>query len=566
MSTSPTALLRGQAAVDAVRGLGTNQQLCTLVLDPQAGPDTPPRVLAWACRQQAVLIDVSGTPQLAELLAQADRLAAGDAKAAHRTLLGAQLPTPPRWACASLCEQLLDTAAAAPSPGTGRPRSAHLSEGLAAAAQRFDIALPDVGAGLNALGAHAVALGQLVRRQSRALIAAGMTAVSRLEAAAVAPIAEMEHRGMRLDVRLWRRCVSRDRTQYDQLGQWARDTLGQPNLNFDDDAQLLQALQAVGAAPLGMRREALRQLPEPWGPKLAALHQLRQRNAAYGLGFLAHVQADGRIHPTFVQLGARTGRMACHAPNLQGISKAGGRRGCFRAPPGRLLVVADYQACELRILAHLSGDAAFVAAFARGEDVHAQIAGQIFGFAGSQAARARQRQVAKVVSFGLIYGMGPAALGRTLLMPAHEAEALQRRYFAQFPQVAAYLQDTERMALARGSVHTPTGRCLMLPAAHGPSAAQTRSANRRLARNMPIQGTSADILKLALAQLRPLWPGGGHDGVVHCVHDAIVVECAAEAAQEVGVALAERMVAAAQPWVTRVPMAVDLHVGQSWDS
>jgi DNA polymerase I len=143
-----------------------------------------------------------------------------------------------------------------------------------------------------------------------------------------------------------------------------------------------------------MRRRTLATLPPPIGPLLTAYRGLAKLVSAYGLGFLEHVGADGRMHPTFEQIGASTGRMACYEPNLQAMTRDSGRRSCFRAGPGRILVVADYAACELRILADMSDDPVFVAAFERNEDLHSKVASTIFNQTVSKTENASLRQVA----------------------------------------------------------------------------------------------------------------------------------------------------------------------------
>jgi DNA polymerase-1 len=557
MRQAAMTLMRGDAALQAGHALLQHAALCTVAVDPKAGPGVAPRFLALAWRRRVVLIDVPGTPGLSALLQRPLPFAAADGKRAHHALIAADLAVPDRWACATVCEQLL--AAATGVQATGQTP-------LTTATARFAMPpLPDMADGLDALGAYTLGLEALIQSQSDALLALGMRAVSRLEAAAVAAIAEMEHRGMPFDAPRWRQLSADDAATRAALVAWLRANLQQPDMDVDDDKQLLAALRRAGHAPASGRRQDLQRLVAPWGDKLAELSRVNKRCQAYGPSFLQHVGPQGRIHPTFDQVGANTGRMACHAPNLQAMTKTGGRRSCFAASPGRSLVVADYRACELRILAHLSQDHAFLQAFARGDDVHAQVATRIFGHHHSTERRAEQRQVAKVVSFGLVYGMGSRGLARTLNVTPARAEALQAQYFGAFPQVAAYLHDTEATALSRGYAQTLTGRRLQLQVTATDTEAE-RAACRRLARNMPIQGTSADIIKLALARLRALGSASDPTGTVNCVHDEIMVECAAADATAFGQALSGHMLAAASGLVQTVPWAVDLRSGQAWSA
>lgn len=560
-------LLCGDRALAQAQTLLAGASFCTVAADPKAGRGVAPSVLALATAAGHVIIDVAETPELSSIWQAPIAFGAADAKRCHHALLALGHLGPARWACASLCQTLLETA----QDPSGRPASPARTDTVSAAAQSFGLPLEDASLGLEALGRHAAQLHALIARQGEALVGLKMGPVSRLEASCVAPVAEMEHRGLPFDQGAWQRLTHADQTALTTLTAWLRAALKAPNLDVHNDAALVGALGRANLAPKSARRADLALLAEPWGPKLVALRTLGKRVQAYGAAFLSHVDADGRVRPSFAQLGASTGRMACHAPNVQAITKEGGRRGCFATQTNKRLVLADYKACELRILAHLCEDPGFMQAFNDGQDVHAEVAARIFGRAGAAEQKARWRQIAKVVSFGLVYGMGPRGLARTLNVAVPEAERLQGQYFAQFPGIATYLTDTEATAARLGYATTLAGRRLWLghtAAAHPTQSAPTdaeAAARRRVARNMPIQGTSADIIKLALGGLRAQWRNRPDIGIINCVHDEIAVECPAEAAGEVATQLARHMQEAAQSLVTRVPMAVDVHTGQSLD-
>lgn len=563
------SLLSGETAITAAQKMMAGASLCVVAPDPKAGRAVAPSLVALAAKGQHIIVDVAQTPGLEKVWSAPLPFAAADAKRAHHALLAAGQTGPARWACASVCQTLLGFAQA-PQPG---PAGSAQTPLVTTAAAQAGLQLCDPAAGLDALGRYATQLQTLLERQGERLKQLQMGAVSRLEAGCVAPIAEMEHRGMPFDARRWKALAEDDSHKLQTLTTWIRAQLNAPNLDVQQDKALLAALAAIQIQPQSARRRDLARLPEPWGPNLVALRTLTKRVQAYGLEFLTHAAPNGRVHPTFAQLGASTGRMACHAPNLQAITKEGGRRGCFGVNGAKRLVIADYKACELRILAHLSEDPAFLGAFAQGQDVHAQVAARIFGAHGSDAERARQRQIAKVVSFGLVYGMGPRGLGRTLDIDVTEAERLQTQYFAQFPRIAAYLADSEATGARLGYATTLSGRRLWLGGEAAPNGlqcasaeAQQQAARKRVARNMPIQGTSADIIKLALARLRAAWRSEPEIGVVNCIHDEIVVECSEGAAHSVGEMLTTHMRQAAESLVFRVPMAVDLSIGQNLDS
>jgi DNA polymerase-1 len=551
-------ILAGEAAMAALERLAAAAPLLAVACDPAARCGTPVQALALAHKDGAIVIDAAGTPQLSAFLQEDRPFAAHDAKVVHRALLRRYGQGPARWACVRITELLLLG---------GRDAALELD----AIADRHEIAaLPPVEAGIAAMATHAQLLAQLVARQGDRIKRASLTTVSRLEAAAVAPIGEMEHRGMPFDAPAWRQLTNADsaerraltRTLAQALGpRGGRDLFGGSTLNLDSDADLLAALRALGHDVRNVRRRTLATLPAPLGPALARYRALSKLTSAYGLSFLDNVGPDGRLHPTFEQIGASTGRMACAAPNLQAITKDSGRRACFHTSPDRRLVVADYAACELRILAEMSGDPVFLEAFARHEDVHARVAQSIFGKPVSKDENPQLRQIAKGVNFGLAYGMGAAGLARTVQIEERAARDLLQRHFKTFPRIRGFLQDAAATAMARGWAQTLAGRRLYLdpPAADG-----ARAQAERIAKNMPIQGTNADITKIALARLRRALAPFPDTWVVNCVHDEVVVECPAHAAEAVAPVVASEMTAAGAELLRTVRLAVDVEITDAW--
>ena len=549
-------LLRGQAAIQAVTQLTQNQPLVAVAVNPAARRGAALEVMALASPQQAVVVDVVGTPQLATLLARDQPLAAYDAKRLHRSFWRRWQQGPARWACALIAEQLLLG---------GRDGSLEVS--ALAARHTLPVPPPEDG-GIDALAAHATALLALVDKQGTLLKSLGMAHVSRIEAGAVACLAEMEHHGMPFDADAW--VALAQQTDKDRLAvrqelealftAGGRDLFGGSRLNLDSDADLLQGLRAQGLTVANARRRTLGELPAPWGPTLVRYRTLSKLVSTYGQSFLEHVGPDGRVHPTFTQIGASTGRMACSSPNLQAMVRGSAHRACFHTQPERVLVTGDYAACELRILAEMSGDPVFADAFARGEDVHATVAQTMFGQPVSKTVNPHLRQRAKSVNFGLCYGMGAQGLAQTINCSQPEAAQLLSQYFRTFPRIREFLEGTARHALTRGYAQTLTGRRFYLSslgeAARSPQA-------ERIAKNMPIQGTNADITKLALALLRRHLPAQAW--VVNCVHDEIVVECLANQAPEVEAIVREQMIASGKTILPTIGLAADIAVSTVWD-
>jgi DNA polymerase I len=549
-------LQRGAPAADAVRRLAADKALLALEIDPEAREGRGLQLVAVASPTDAVLIDA--TSAVEALRAVPEPFAAHDAKVVHRVLLSAGLPAPERWACVRLAETLL---------AGGR----HVQTSLEAVSQRLGFPEPPAGAaGFEAMAARAKAAARVVAAQVPELRASELGWVSKIEAGAVAAIAEMEHTGMAFDAVSWRK-LAQDATaersslklELDRIFAPAvgRDLLGGAALSYESDQDLKAALAKLGHTVVNVRRDTIAELPAPLGPLLTRYRELAKLVSAYGDAFLEHVAADGRVHPTFEQIGASTGRMACHSPNLQSVVKDSPYRACFRCAPDRRLVVADYATCELRILAEVSGDPVFAEAFARGDDLHARVAQTMFGKPVSKTENPELRHRAKAVNFGLVYGMGAAGLAKAIDSDADTARGLLERYFATFPRIKSYLERGAREALERGFARTMTGRRLYLDP--GPDKGD-RAAAERIAKNMPIQGTSADITKLALTRVRLALRPFARAALVNAVHDEIVVECNAADAEVVRDVVRREMTAAGAEVLKRTPVAVDADITETW--
>jgi DNA polymerase-1 len=272
--------------------------------------------------------------------------------------------------------------------------------------------------------------------------------------------------------------------------------------------------------------------------------------------------ASGRIHTSFHQTIAATGRLSSTDPNLQNIpirSVEGRRiRRAFVPAPGYVLLSADYSQIELRILAHLSGDATLVAAFAQDEDIHARTAAEVLGAAKTDV---EARRLAKVINFGIIYGMGPQRLAGELGIPFAEASDYIKRYFERLPGVKTYLEETLRGARERGYVATMYGRRRYLPELTGPDGG-ARAQAERIATNTPIQGSAADLIKLAMVRLDAALTERRLDArMVLQVHDELLLEVKNDVLKECGDLVRRAMEEAAE---LKVPLRVELKAGPNW--
>ena len=276
-------------------------------------------------------------------------------------------------------------------------------------------------------------------------------------------------------------------------------------------------------------------------------------------------QQSGRIHTSYHQAVAATGRLSSTDPNLQNIpirTPEGRRiRQAFVAPPGYSLVAADYSQIELRIMAHLSGDPGLLNAFAEDRDVHQATAAEVFGIA-LDAVTADQRRSAKAINFGLIYGMSAFGLARQLGIGRGEAQKYVDLYFDRYPGVKRYMDETKQQAREAGFVETIFGRRLYLPDILSRNQAQRQYAERS-AINAPMQGTAADIIKRAMIEVDAwLRISQARARLIMQVHDELILEVADESVETIAQRLRHHMSQAAD---LRVPLKVDVGIGRNWD-
>ena len=292
--------------------------------------------------------------------------------------------------------------------------------------------------------------------------------------------------------------------------------------------------------------------------------QLAKLKSTYVDGLTKVIAADGRIHTSFQNTVTATGRLSSTEPNLQNIpvrTELGAElRKMFVAPAGRVLVDADYSQIELRLLAHIAGDEHMIAAFRTGEDIHTVTASQVFGVPPEQVTHEMRRR-AKAVNFGIVYGISDFSLSQDIGVTRAEAKAYMEKYFEKYSGVHAYMTQVVERAKADGYVSTLMGRRRWLPELKS-SNFNLRSFGERVALNMPIQGTAADIMKLAMiAVWRRLRTEQPQARLVLQVHDELIVECPEGEAEQVQRLLAEEMEHVAE---LAVPLTAEAHAGKSW--
>ena len=273
----------------------------------------------------------------------------------------------------------------------------------------------------------------------------------------------------------------------------------------------------------------------------------------------------GRVHTSYHQAVAATGRLSSTDPNLQNIpvrSEEGRKiRQAFIAPAGYKLVAADYSQIELRIMAHLSGDAGLLSAFAEGRDIHRATAAEVFGVAESEVTD-NQRRAAKAINFGLIYGMSAFGLAKQIGVGRGEAQEYVNLYFQRYPGVREYMDSTREHAKEQGYVETIFGRRLYLPEIRSKNAPRRQHAERT-AINAPMQGSAADIIKRAMVRVYNWLPQSGFDArLLMQVHDELIVEVREDQAGDFAAELKKQMEAAAE---LNVPLVVEAGIGDNWE-
>ncbi len=387
-------------------------------------------------------------------------------------------------------------------------------------------------------------------------------------------LAKMEDVGIAVDAGELRLLVDRLSAEVQRLSGVLQQVAGRP-FNLNSPIQLREILYTERALAPGKKTKTgfstdaatLEKLRDQWPEFIDPLLQYREvekLRSTYGEGLLAEVAADGRIHATFNQTVARTGRLSSDKPNLHNIPVRSEEGRLFRKSfvpgPGCTLLVADYNQIELRCIAHLAQDPGLIEAFASGQDIHNATAARVFAVE-SGAVTLEQRSKAKMVSYGLAYGMESFGLGQRLGIPTDEAAVILDAYFVAFPKVRAYMDATVKQARTRGYTETLFGRRRPIPELSN-SNFRIRQAGERQAMNAGIQGLAADIFKVALVRIdQALEDGGFASSVILQVHDEVLVEVPVAEKDTVGPVVIDIMRNAAQ---LDVPLEVNVSWGATW--
>ncbi len=388
-----------------------------------------------------------------------------------------------------------------------------------------------------------------------------------------AVLAEMEHKGVLIDKSALAVYGEGLTDGIEILQERIYNMAGSP-FNINSPKQLGTVLFETLMLPAGKKTKT------GWSTNADVLEKLRDKHpiineileyrtltklkSTYAEGLLKVISRDGRIHSNFTMTVTATGRLSSIEPNLQNIpvrkEQGSEIRTMFVAPEGCVLVDADYSQIELRLLAHISGDETMQNAFKNGEDIHRVTASQVFGVPLSEVTSAMRSQ-AKAVNFGIVYGISAFSLAQDIGVFQSEAKAYIDAYMEKYHGVREYMSQIIESGKREGYVSTLYGRRRYLPELKV-SNFNTRSFGERVARNMPIQGSAADIMKLAMVHVHQrLRSEGLKAQIILQVHDELIVECPISEAEQVQMILTEEMEQVAQ---LSVPLVVDAHIGRNW--
>ena len=423
-------------------------------------------------------------------------------------------------------------------------------------------------------GWAALAIDRLVTPLREALVAQGLESLNDdVEVPLVRVLARMEHIGVGVDRSVLERIRDELDTEAEQLREQVLADAGRP-INVNSPKQLAEVLfEDLGLTPTKRTKtgystdaQSLEKLrgEHPIVDHLLGYREVEKLRSTYGVGLLAEIGPDERIRATFNQTVARTGRLSSDAPNLHNIPVRSERGRVFRtafvAPAGCRLLVADYDQIELRCIAHLAEDPGLIAAFEAGDDIHTATAARVFDVDPSEVG-VEKRSTAKMVSYGLAYGMEAYGLAQRLNIATGEAAKILDAYFEAFGAVRDYMDRTVAEARSKGYTETLFGRRRQIPELASPNV-RLRQAGERQAMNAGIQGLAADIFKVALVRLhRALEAERLESRIVLQVHDEIILE---SPDAEVGPASELTREVMRGAFELRVPLEVDLQVAATW--
>lgn len=410
----------------------------------------------------------------------------------------------------------------------------------------------------------------------------GLLGISKLEFQLIPVVAEMELKGVKVDIKKWQENIGVLKARRDEIARQIQVELkpfykiqqvnlfGETNnvLNLNSPLQVMEAFKKLGIDLPSTGEEVLRKINHPVARLMLSYREIEKLISAFGESFLEKVNPKtGRVHPDFMQIGADTGRFACSNPNLQQIPQDSTFRSCFVPSEGYKYVVADYSQIELRIMAELSADKVFLETFEKGEDFHTRTGVNLYGVRAEQIDK-RMRTAVKTINFGLMYGRGAASIGAQIGVSPEEARLLLDKYFKAYRGVKIWLDKVGKEAVRKGYSSTLGGRkrWYVLPGNDDPNYERLTANIERQGKNTPIQGSSADITKMAMVRIYDRIKKENLDAaVVSTVHDEIIVEVRSDLAENVKELVREEMIKAGKMLLKKVKVEVDAKIASFWE-
>ena len=569
-------------AATLIAGLATVDAVASWAGEPGRSDLTGLAIVTDAAAADVVWIsaEIAHAPAVLAALGQHQALRSHNAKALMRWLLDHDEQAPGLRLDTQIAAYLIDPADTryALRDLLTRYTTFQLPDDVASASGQLDLSFGETGGGPDerqVTARKALAVAHLSAALEASLDKQGMADLyASIENPLVEVLAKMEHVGIAVDVAELKALNEKLTADVERLGAELHRIVGRP-FNLNSPIQLREILYTERGLASGKKTKTgfstdaatLEKLRDQWPEFIDPLLEYRgaeKLRGTYGTGLLAEVASDGRIHATFNQTVARTGRLSSDQPNLHNIPVRSeeGRlfRRAFIPAPGHQLLVADYNQIELRCIAHLARDPGLIEAFNAGVDIHNVTAARVFNV-DPKKVTVEQRSKAKMVSYGLAYGMEAYGLGQRLAIPTDEAAVILNAYFEAFPNVKQYMESTVVEARMRGYTETLFGRRRPIPELSN-SNFRIRQAGERQAMNAGIQGLAADIFKVALVNIDKAFDDAAvASHVVLQVHDEVLVEVPDNEVDRVGPLVVDLMRSAAE---LDVPLEVNVAWGRTW--
>lgn len=417
-------------------------------------------------------------------------------------------------------------------------------------------------------------LEPIFKIQSAAIAKAELQEIALLEFAITPAIANIELAGVRIDTEKLEVIKARLLKEELQINEKLHDIItaagimdkhpslfkGGADMNYRSPVQVKQVLNAFGFNVEGTGIKILAKINHPFTKTLVEYRKITKLLTSFVGKMPKHInKKTGRVHPQFFQLGTEAGRFTCQNPNVQQMPRDKEWRNLFSAPDGFKIITADYSQIELRILAEYSQDEAFLSAYRTGQDLHSRTAAEMFNLPINDVTK-QQRGIAKIINFGLCYGMGAKGLSMGLNISIEKAESFISSYFRTYPKVKNTLQMLGKKAVENLYTVTLGGRKRYFPA---PDSFASQQSLERQGRNTPIQGTCGDILKKAILYLSESLVGYQAQ-IVNLVHDEIVIEAREDQAEAVREIVSRDMIRAGQDYIKSIPVEVEVTVNDVW--